>query len=96
MLQTGSKDAFNAAIAEAAAKDPMLAQAMAARGRAFAQPTAYDTFKAATGYNLRDAVTEIHTPVLITDPDGQDEGAGLRGVRGVVVVDPARRRHGVG
>jgi hypothetical protein len=71
MLQAGSKDAFNAAIAEAAAKDPMLAQAMAARGRPFAQPTAYDTFRAAMGYNLREVVTEIHTPVLITNPDDE-------------------------
>jgi hypothetical protein len=71
MLQAGSKDAFNAAIAEAAAKDPMLAQAMAARGRPFAQPTAYDTFKAATEYNLRDVVTEIQTPMPITNPDDE-------------------------
>jgi len=49
----------------------MLAQAMAARGRPFAQPTAYDTFKAAMGYNLRDVVTEISTPVLITNPDDE-------------------------
>jgi hypothetical protein len=71
MLQAGSKDAFNAAIAEAAAKDPMLAQAMAARGHPFAQPTAYDTFKAATEYILRDVVTEIQTPMLITNPDDE-------------------------
>jgi hypothetical protein len=71
MLQGGSKDAFNAAIGEAAAKDPMLAQAMAARGRPFAQPTAYDTFKAAMGYNLREVVTEISTPVLIANPDDE-------------------------
>jgi len=49
----------------------MLAQAMAARGRPFAQPTPYDTFKAATGYNLRDVVAEIQTPVLITNPDDE-------------------------
>jgi hypothetical protein len=71
MLQAGSKDAFNAAIAEAAATDPMLAQAMAARGRPFGQPTAYDTFKTATEYNLRAVVTEIHTPMLIANPDDE-------------------------
>jgi hypothetical protein len=71
MLQAGSKDAFNAAIAEAAAQDPMLAQAMAARGRPFGQPTPYDTFKTATQYNLRDVVTDIQTPVLITNPDDE-------------------------
>ena len=60
-----------AAIAEAAAKDPMLAQAMAARGRPFGKPTAYDTFKAATEYNLRNVVTEIRTPMLITNPDDE-------------------------
>ena len=71
MLQAGSKDAFNAAMAEATANDPALAQAAAARGRPFGQPTAYDTFKAATEYNLRDVVTDIDTPVLITNPDDE-------------------------
>jgi hypothetical protein len=80
MLQAGSKDAFNAAMAEATANDPALAQAAAARGRPFGQPTAYDTFKAATEYNLRDVVTGIQTPMLITNPDdetfwpGQSQG----------------------
>jgi hypothetical protein len=70
MLQAGNKDAFNAAIAEAT-QDPMFAQTMAARGRPFAQPTAYDTFKAASEYNLRDVVSKIQTPMLITNPDDE-------------------------
>jgi hypothetical protein len=71
LLQAGNKDVFNGAIAEVAAKDPMLAQEMAARGRPFAQPTAYDTFKTAMGYNLRDVVGQIVTPTLITNPDDE-------------------------
>jgi hypothetical protein len=70
MLQAGNKDVFNAAMAEAA-KNPMLAQTMAARGRPFAKPTAYDTFKAATEYNLRGVVGKIQTPMLITNPDDE-------------------------
>jgi hypothetical protein len=40
-------------------------------GLPFAKPTAYDTFKAATEYNLRDVVGAIQTPVLITDPEDE-------------------------
>jgi hypothetical protein len=71
LLQAGNKEVFNGAIAEVAGKDPMLAQEMAARGRPFAQPTAYDTFKTAMGYNLRDIVGQIVTPTLITNPDDE-------------------------
>ena len=42
-----------------------------AAGRPFAKPTPYDTFKAATEYNLRDVVTDIETPMLITNPDDE-------------------------
>jgi hypothetical protein len=70
MLQAGNKEVFNAALAEAA-KDPMLAQTMAARGRPFAKPTAYDTFKAVTDYNLRRVADQIQTPMLITNPEDE-------------------------
>jgi hypothetical protein len=70
LLQSGNKDAFNAAMAEAA-KDPKMALALAFRGRPFAQPTVYDTFVAAMQYNLRDVAAQITTPVLLTDPDDE-------------------------
>jgi len=68
LLKSSDKEAFNAAMAQAA-KDPKLAEALAARGRPFAKETAYDTFTAAMGYNLHDVVGAIKTPLLITDPD---------------------------
>jgi hypothetical protein len=71
LLQAGNKDVFNGAIAEVAGKDPILAQEMAARGRPFAQPTAYDTFRTAMAYNLRDVVGQIVTPTLIMNPDDE-------------------------
>ncbi len=68
VLKAGDKEVFNAAMAEAA-KNPKMAEVMAARGRPFAKPTAYDTFAAALEYNLRDVIGRIKTPLLITDPD---------------------------
>jgi hypothetical protein len=70
LLRAGNKEAFNDAIAVAAA-DPKLAQTMAARGRPFGKQTAYDTFATVLDYNLRDVVDKIQTPVLITDPDDE-------------------------
>ncbi len=67
-MRAGNKEVFNAAIAEAA-KNPKMAEVIAARGRPFAQPTPYDTFAAALEYNLRDVIRKIKTPLLITDPD---------------------------
>ncbi len=67
-LKAGNKDVFNAALAQAA-KDPKFAEVMAARGRPFGKPTAYDTFAAALEYNLKDVIGHIKTPFLITDPD---------------------------
>lgn len=70
LLQSGNKDAFNGAMAEAA-KDPKMALSLAFRGRPFAQPTVYDTFVAAMQYNLKDVAAQITTPVLLTDPDDE-------------------------
>jgi hypothetical protein len=68
VLKAGKKDVFNAAMAEAV-KNPKMAQVVAARGRPFAKPTAYDTFAAALEYHLRDVIGDVRTPLLITDPD---------------------------
>jgi hypothetical protein len=70
ILQSGNKNAFNAAIGQAAT-DPAFAQMMAARGRPFGKETAYDTFTAAMEYNLRGVVHKIQTPTLIADPDDE-------------------------
>lgn len=68
LLKAGRKDDFNAAMAEAA-KNPKMAEVLAARGRPFCKPTAYDTFAAALEYSLREVIANIKTPLLIADPD---------------------------
>ncbi|MGD0302385.1 MAG: dipeptidyl aminopeptidase [Bryobacteraceae bacterium] len=68
VLKAGKKDEFNAAMAMAA-RNPKMAEVIAARGRPFAKPSVYDTFKAAMEYNLREVIGQIKTPLLITDPD---------------------------
>jgi len=68
LFESGNSEKFNEAMSQAA-KNPKMAEAIAARGRPFAQPTAYDTFHAATKYNLREVIRDVRTPLLITDPD---------------------------
>jgi hypothetical protein len=68
VLKARKKDEFNAAMA-IAAKNPKMAEVIAARSRPFAKPTVYDTFKAAMEYNLREVIGQVKTPLLITDPD---------------------------
>ncbi len=46
-----------------------MAEVIAARGRPFARPTGYDTFKAAMEYNVRGVIGQVKTPLLITDHD---------------------------
>jgi hypothetical protein len=70
VLKAGNSAVFNGALAEVA-KDPKMAETMAARARPFAKPTAYDTFAAVLGYNLRDVVGLVKTPLLIMDPDDE-------------------------
>ena len=68
VLKAGRKDEFNAAMAQAA-KNPKMAEVIAARGRPFARATVFDTFAAAMEYNLRGVIGQVKTPILITDPD---------------------------
>jgi hypothetical protein len=68
LLKAGRKDEFNATMA-VAAKNPKMAEVIAARGRPFAKPTVYDTFKAAMEYNVQEVIGQVRTPLLITDPD---------------------------
>jgi fermentation-respiration switch protein FrsA (DUF1100 family) len=49
VLRSGNSGVFNGALAEVA-KDPKMAETMAARARPFAKTTAYDTFTAVLGY----------------------------------------------
>jgi len=68
LLKAGKKDEFNAAMAMAA-RNPKMAEVIAARGRPFAKPTVYDTFKAAMEYNVQEVIGQVKTPLQITDPD---------------------------
>jgi hypothetical protein len=70
VLKAGNRDVFNRAVAEVA-KDPQMAETMAFRARPFAKATAYDTFAAVLGYNLRDVIGLVKTPLLIMDPDDE-------------------------
>lgn len=68
LLDTGQKDAFNAAMAEA---PPELQAALRFRMRPYGLPTAFDVLQASRQYNLRGVADKIRCPMLITDPDNE-------------------------
>jgi hypothetical protein len=68
LLDTGKKDAFNAALAEV---PPAMAAALRFRMRPYGLPTPFDVYQAARGYNLRGVAGQIRCPILITDPDNE-------------------------
>jgi hypothetical protein len=70
VLKAGNSNMFNGALAEVA-KDPKMAETMAARARPFAKATAYETFAAVLGYNLREVIGLVKTPLMIMDPDDE-------------------------
>jgi len=67
MLNSGQKDAFNAAMAPADA-DPKTARTLAFRGRPYGMTDPFDLFTEVQRYQVRDVAGQIITPVLILDP----------------------------
>jgi dienelactone hydrolase len=70
LLTSGNADYFNGAMKEAEA-DPKLAATLAFRSRPFGTASYFDTYSAVLGYNLRDVVGQISTPLLITAPEDE-------------------------
>ncbi|CAN5418473.1 alpha/beta fold hydrolase [soil metagenome] len=58
-------------IGNAASTDPMAAQLMAWRGKPYGITDPYDLFTAVMGYTLDDLPKQITTPMLVTDPEGE-------------------------
>ncbi len=71
LLETGQKDAFDAAVSKSEAANPAAAAALEFRGRPYAitSGSRYDLFEAVSAYRLCDEVNNITTPMLICDPD---------------------------
>lgn len=70
LLDSGQKDVFNGYMAEVDA-DPATARTFAFRARPYGITDPFDLFTAVRGYQLRDLADRIRTPLLITDPDGE-------------------------
>jgi hypothetical protein len=72
MLDTGQKDAFNAAMAKAqAGAGPAAARTMAFRSKPYGITDPFDLFTEVRKYQVRDVAGQITTPLLILDPDGE-------------------------
>jgi hypothetical protein len=72
LLDSGQKDAFNAAIAQAqASADPKAARRLAFRSKPYGVPDPFDLFTEVRKYQVRDVAAQITTPLLIMDPDDE-------------------------
>jgi hypothetical protein len=70
LLDSGQKDAFNAALAQAGA-DPKAARTFAFRARPYGMTDPFDVFTEVRKYQDRDVAAQVTTPLLITDPDNE-------------------------
>jgi hypothetical protein len=72
LLNSGQKDAFNAAMAKAAANaGPQAARTFAFRSKPYGQADPFDLFTEVRRYQVRDVAGQITTPLLILDPDDE-------------------------
>ena len=72
LLDSGQKDAFNAAMAQAqASANPAAARTLAFRSRPYGQTDPFDLFTEVRKYQVRDVAGQVTTPLLILDPDGE-------------------------
>jgi hypothetical protein len=67
MLDSGQKDAFNAAMAQASAS-PEVARTFAFRAKPYGMTDPFDLFTEVRKYQARDVADRITTPLLILDP----------------------------
>lgn len=70
LLDTGQKDAFNQAMTRPD-QDPKMARTMAFRARPYGLTDPFDLFTDVRKYQVRDVAGQITTPLLITDPAGE-------------------------
>ena len=69
---SGQKDAFNAAMAQAQADaSPAAARTLAFRSRPYGLTDPFDLFTEVRKYQVRDVAGQITTPMLILDPDDE-------------------------
>lgn len=72
LLDSGQKDAFNAAAAKAqASASPAAARRMAFRSKPYGMTDPFDLFTEVRKYQVRDVAGQITTPLLILDPDNE-------------------------
>jgi hypothetical protein len=72
LLDSGQKDAFNAAMAKAqASADPKAARRLAFRSKPYGVTDPFDLFTEVRRYQVRDVAGQITTPLLILDPDDE-------------------------
>ncbi|MCF7553656.1 S9 family peptidase [Pseudonocardia sp. WMMC193] len=70
LLDSGQRDLFDHYMSQVGG-DPATARTFAFRARPYGIDDPYDLFTAVRGYQLRDVADRIATPLLLTDPEGE-------------------------
>ena len=72
LLDSGQKDAFNAAMAQAqASAGAAAARTLAFRSKPYGVTDPFDLFTEVRKYQVRDVAAQVTTPLLILDPDNE-------------------------
>jgi hypothetical protein len=71
LLDSGQKDAFNAAMSQAGVDSAAAARTLAFRGRPYGVSDPFDLFTEVRKYQVRDVAAQVSTPLLILDPDDE-------------------------
>ncbi len=92
MLDTDQKDAFDQVLATAGS-DPDVARTFAFRARPYGITDPYDLFTAVRQYDLRGVAADIRTPLLVTDPVGEQFFPGQPAELAVLPTAPHELAH---
>lgn len=72
LLDAGEKDRFNAIMTQAqATADPQVRRTMEFRSKPYGRTDPFDLFTEVRRYQVRDVASQITTPLLVLDPDGE-------------------------
>jgi hypothetical protein len=71
LLTSGDSDGFDAAMGQAMDSSPALAAGWRYRAHPYGQSGYFETMRELERYNLRDVAARIVTPLLITNPEGE-------------------------
>lgn len=87
LLDSGQKELFDQYLAQAS-PDPDAERTFAFRARPYGMDDPFDLFTEVRRYQLREVAGRIRTPLLITDPEGEQFWPGQSGALAALLTCP--------